>query len=661
MTEKIKKLLLQLQEKTYRTQRTATAPDLEPFTDAGSVVRNFGKILASEDLILYNGDDFGFNRSFEGDWLNCDGNLTPNYGRMIGQGFDTVIRQIEQRISETDDLDKIAYGNAMKQSIALCLAFSDRYRAYAKAQGNEKLYRSLCRVPHGKAESFYEACVFIKLCIYFLRRQFTYHIGLGRFDQYMYPYYLRDKANGVTDEEILETIEAFFIAQNRDADLYFGVQQGDNGQSMTLGGYDADGNCVYNELSHMCMEASLELNLIDPKINLRVSKDTPDDIYVFATQLTKQGLGFPQYCNDDVVIPGLIKLGYTPEDAVDYTVAACWEFIIPGKSADCPNKTAMNFPLVVSRVIREKLTECTCFESLMQQAEAAIAAECDILIEKAAAEGLGLTPAPLFSVFFDGCIESLTDMWSGGTKYRNLGCHGAGIANAADALAAVKQHIYEEKTVSKAILLQALEQNFEGFDSLRNQLRNSPKMGNNDDFVDDIALRLMDAFARNLNNRPNGGGGIWRAGTGSAQGYILYSKECPATADGRKAGEPYSSSFSPALDARTNGILSVLQSFTKYDLTNIINGGPLTIEIHDTVLRNDIGIEKTAMLVKTFILLGGHQLQLNSISRERLIDAQKHPEKYPNLIVRVWGWSGYFNELDVAYQNHIIRRCAFTG
>ena len=185
-------------------------------------------------------------------------------------------------------------------------------------------------------------------------------------------------------------------------------------------------------------------------------------------------------------------------------------------------------------------------------------------------------------------------------------------------------------------------------------------MGNNDNYVDDIATHLMDVFSRNLNNRSNLQGGIWRAGTGSAMEYLLSAAKCPATADGRKAGDVYSSSFSPSLDVKTEGILSVIQSFTKFDMTNIANGGPLTLEIHDTVLRNEIGIAKTAKLVQLFVELGGHQLQLNSINRDVLLDAQKHPENYPNLIVRVWGWSGYFNELDLPYQEHIIRRTHYS-
>lgn len=185
-------------------------------------------------------------------------------------------------------------------------------------------------------------------------------------------------------------------------------------------------------------------------------------------------------------------------------------------------------------------------------------------------------------------------------------------------------------------------------------------MGNNNDYVDEIASELMGAFASSMNHRKHPYGGIWRAGTGSAMEYIYKGYACPATADGRGDFEAYSSSFSPSPGVSPAGLLSVIQSFTKYDMTNIINGGPLTIEIHDSVLKNDTGIKKVAQLVKAYIQLGGHQLQLNSLNRNTLLDAQKHPEKHPDLIVRVWGWSGYFNEIDVEYQNHIIKRYEYS-
>jgi formate C-acetyltransferase len=472
----------------------------------------------------------------------------------------------------------------------------------------------------------------------------------------MYPFYLRDKQNGVSDEELFEILEAFFISLNYDTDLYTGMQLGDNGQSLVLGGFDLNGNYMYNELSEKCMRASLELNLIDPKINLRVGKKTPDEVFVLGTRLTQKGLGFPQYSNDDVVIPGLIKLGYEPEDAADYVVAACWEFLIQKKSFENPNAATMNFPLMVSRALSKHLKECKTFLEFLECVKEEIKLECDAIVEKYIDWPMSPPSNGMISLYYKSSIDNLTDVFHHSTKYRNWGCHGAGIANAADALAAVKKAIFEDKKYSADELLAALNDDFCGHEEMRNYLRSCPKMGNNDDYVDSLAIEIMDFFQKNLNGRPVAGKGIWRAGTGASLEYISEGEKCPATADGRKAKEPFAASFSPSLDVKPSGVLSVIQSFTKYDMTNIINGGPLTLEIHENLLRNEMGIEKVASLVKTYVELGGHQLQLNSINRETLIDAQKHPEKYPNLIVRVWGWSGYFNELHKMYQDHIIRR-----
>ncbi|MBE6959680.1 MAG: pyruvate formate-lyase [Ruminococcaceae bacterium] len=632
MTKNIEALLQQLKDKDYRKLRSYDA----------------------EGPILYPIDFFGFHLGKPEKLIPKEGNVTPNYSRIITKGFDAIREELVVSIQKATDPDKIAYGKRMLADLDACIRISDNYRQTVST--NPRLYHALQRVPRKGATTFYEACLFLNICIYFLRIFQASHLGLGRFDQYMYPFYLADKERGVTDEELFETLEAFFISLNFDADLYSGIQQGDNGQSIVLGGFDREGKSVYNELSDMCMEASLELNLIDPKVNLRVGKDTPIELYQKATRLTKRGLGFPQYCNDDVVIPGLIKLGYAPEDAQNYVVAACWEYIVPNCGADYPNRGTLNFPLVVSNVLKEKLADCDTFDALMVHVTKGIADACDEVVQRY--YDRRQREVPLLSLFTDGCVESLTDMWLGGAKYINYGCHGAGIANATDALAAVKTCVYEQKTITAEQLLEVLEHNFEGFEPIRKMLRRCSKMGNNDPDTDGIASQLMTAFAGYMNHRPNGKGGIWRAGTGSAMEYLHSAAKCPATTDGRKAGEPYSSSFSPSLDVKPNGLLSIIQSFTRHDMTDIINGGPLTLEIHDSVLRNEIGMEKTAMLVKLFIDLGGHQLQLNSINQERLIDAQKHPENHPNLIVRVWGWSGYFNELDKEYQDHIIRRCA---
>jgi formate C-acetyltransferase len=178
--------------------------------------------------------------------------------------------------------------------------------------------------------------------------------------------------------------------------------------------------------------------------------------------------------------------------------------------------------------------------------------------------------------------------------------------------------------------------------------------------VDAIAKSLMDLYIKHLSEKPNGHGGIWRCGTGSAQNYIYDAAKCPATPDGRLAGTPYACSFSPAPGARVAGPLSVIRAFTSMDLTRCINGGPLTMEIHHNVFRNEEGEAKVAQLAKLFVLSGGHQLQLNALNRETLLDAQKHPEDHQGLVVRVWGWSGYFCELDPVFQEHILSRIQYT-
>ena len=183
-----------------------------------------------------------------------------------------------------------------------------------------------------------------------------------------------------------------------------------------------------------------------------------------------------------------------------------------------------------------------------------------------------------------------------------------------------------------------------------------PKFGNDDDFVDSIAVQLLDWYADALEGKKNDRGGCFRAGTASAMYYIWHSKEAPASPDGRSAHEALPCNYSPSLFARCEGPISIIKSFAKPHLTRVANGGPLTIELSDTMFRNDDAIRKCAMFVKSYMDLGGHQMQINAVNRDRLLDAQKHPENYRNLIVRVWGWSGYFVELNEVYQNHIIKR-----
>ncbi len=570
-------------------------------------------------------------------------NLSPDYGYIIKTG----LLAIRERLSDCDE------HTAMRLSIDAVLDLTARYAKLARDLGDISIAETLDHVPAYPARTFREALQSLRILHFAMWAEGDYHNTLGRFDQYMMPYLAHDLDAGIeTEESAFELLEAFFLSCNRDSDLYPGMQQGDNGQSMVLGGMTPDGKDGYNKLSEMCLKASAELRLIDPKINLRVSSDTPLSVFELGTRLTRLGLGFPQYENDDVAIPALMALGYEEVDARDYAMAACWEFIIPGKGMEIPNIDAMPFANNVDWVIRNKLCECTNMDALKSCVKSAIFDSVDQILAKK--KNLYVIPSPFLSMFFEGCVENARDI-SFGCKYNNWGLHGTGLASAADMLAAVEQAVFTENVPAEE-LVEALNADFVGYDALRSLLLSAPKMGNDDDRADNYAVWLLDVFAEAVQGKKNERGGIIRAGTGTAMYYISHAASLGATADGREAGVPLPANYSPSLNVRLNGPVSLIKSFTKPHLKNVINGGPLTIEFSDSVFQQDEAIEKVAQLVRLFILRGGHQIQLNTVNCDRLLDAQKHPENYRNLIVRVWGWSGYFVELDKCYQDHIILR-----
>lgn len=586
----------------------------------------------------------------------CVFNISPDYATTIRVGLDARRAELTARLARAAaEKDETAHEflSCAIQSLDAVLDLADRYRQSAERQGLALIAQTLARVPHRGARTLHEALQFLRILHYTLWCEGEYHNGLGRFDQYLYPYFSADLAAGtLTEASALEEVEEFFLACNRDSDLYIGVQQGDNGQSLMLGGVDKAGNDAFNALSRLCLKASCELKVIDPKINLRVSSATPLAILEEATELTKQGLGFPQYANDDVVIPALVRLGYVLEDARDYVVAACWEFIIPGCGMDIPNIGAVSFPAVVDQVLHT--CQAKTFEALMASVRAALMSEADRIAASLAQ--VKILPGPFVSILCDGRVEAGRDVCEG-SRYNNFGIHGTGLSTAADSLAAIRQLVFDENVIALADLAAAVDTDFKGRPDLLAKARfGVPKMGNADPAVDQLGKALLDAFADTWDGRKNGRGGIYRCGTGSAMYYIWHANELHASPDGRLSGQPFAANYAPSLNVRISGPVSVIQSFTTPDLGRVINGGPLTIEIHDSAFRQADGITKVAQLVKFFIDRGGHQLQLNAINRDQLRDAQANPAAHRNLIVRVWGWSGYFVELDKPYQDHIIQR-----
>ncbi|MBQ4088515.1 MAG: pyruvate formate-lyase [Clostridia bacterium] len=562
-------------------------------------------------------------------------NLCPDYSRVIKTGL----------VAVRDGLGDTEHDESARIEINAILDLTARYEKLAREKGMTDVADTLKQVPAYGARDLREALQSLRILHYCLWCEGDYHNTFGRFDQYMMPY-----VGDLSDDDALELVEEFFLACNRDSDLYPGMQQGDNGQALVTGGVDAEGNCVVNKLTRLTLQASANLRVIDPKINLRVDSKTPLELFELGTQLTKLGLGFPQYENDDVVIAGLLDKGYSLEDARNYVVAACWEFIIPGRGMDIPNIGALPIAGVVDKAIREKLAEGS-MDAILTRAGELMAEKCAEMA--AGVNNLYVIPSPYMSLFFD--VEPGKDI-ADGCVYNNYGFHGTGVATAADSLAAVEKVVLSGE-MSAEDFIAAMDDNFENTPELLHMLRNDcPKMGNDDDTVDKYGVKLLDLFGEAVKPLRNERGGVYRAGTGAAMYYIWHAADMGATADGRQKGTPLSANYAPSLNIKLDGPVSLLKSFAKPNFKNAINGGPLTIEFHDSVFRNEEAITKAATLVQAYIRWGGHQLQLNTVNSEVLKDAQAHPENYKNLIVRVWGWSGYFVELDKCYQDHIIKR-----
>jgi pyruvate-formate lyase len=603
------------------------------------------------------------------------GNITPGWEDVVNQGL-LARRDVAQASMDaaTDDETRLSMEAAII-TIDAVLDLAKRYADQARAQGRADLADVLDHVPARAPRNFHEALQSLKFMHSVTWFSSTCHVGLGRFDQYMLPYYQADLENGtLTKDAAYDLLCEFFISLNKDTDLMPGVQQGDNGQSLMLGGVKRDGSCAVNDLTWVCMEASEDVNMIDPKINLRVDKDTDMELLKLAARLTRRGLGFPQFANDDVEIQSLVNYGYELEDARDYVVAACWEFIVPGKGIDVPNINALNFLAAADTAIRDGLPAGDDFDGIMERTRENIFAQ----VTKYATHYNNWQieqPAPWYTVIMDTCLERGTDCnRNGGVKYYNCGIHGSGSANAADALAAVKKFVFDDESIERGELVNAVITDFANDEPLRQKLFNDgPKVGNNDPYVDELLTKIFHDFADACQAMTDQGitgrGTVVRPGTGSAMYYVSLVRGeqdgtmepmVKASADGRHQGDFIGSSLAPSPGVKIRGPISVLQSFSKIPFDRICNGGPITMELSDTVFRDDDALEKVAMLIRTFAQIGCQQLQLNSLNIETLKEAKEHPEKHKNLIVRVWGWSGYFCELDECYQDHIIARHALA-
>ena len=387
-------------------------------------------------------------------------NMCPDYGMLMADGFTKKAEKIRTQLEKAETAEQKEFLQAMLDVLSIVTDFAARYREEALRVGNQTVADTLSKIPANAPETLLEALQFLRLLHYAMWCNGNYHNTIGRIDQFLYPYYRHDLDAGLlTKDGALELLEEFFVSCNRDSDLYIGIQQGDNGQTIVLGGSNEDGSDAYNNLSELCLIASRELCLIDPKVNLRVHKNTPLSVYELATTLTQKGLGFPQYTNDEIVIPALLRWGYEKQDAYNYTLAACWEILVTGYM-DLVNWDSLNFLKTVQDAC-EHLPECKTYEDFAALVKQNIEAQAGALM--AETKNVYKEPSPLVSLMCPDCLEKMRDISKPG-KYNNYGFHGDGLATAADSMAAVRKYVYDEKTFTPETMLAMLHADFKGYE-----------------------------------------------------------------------------------------------------------------------------------------------------------------------------------------------------
>jgi formate C-acetyltransferase len=597
------------------------------------------------------------------------GHLQAGNPRLVEHGWTGLKEMAETRMAGIDP----STHRGMKQttflrSVIIVLDalrdFSLRYSSLAaqKAEAETDSERKaellkiseVCRnITEKPPETFQEA-----LQIHWLTHLANHTQGahqMGRFDQYMWPFLERDlEAGRLTPEEAQELLDSLWFKYASFTDV-----DADNLQNLILGGQTPDGRDATNPLSHMCLDATDRLGLIDPKVSVRIHRGTPEGLLRKTCEIIAKGVCHPGVYNDEAIIPALVESGIPLEDARDYTNDGCSEILVQGKTNPWAYEARVKLLTCLERVM-ERLEEYETFEEVM----AALKEEVSLAVTMAtsttnliqAATPL-ISPNPLLSATVGDCIEKALDLTEGGAVYNSSAVCATGVADTADGLAALKKLVFEEGAVGREELAEALRNNFEGRERLRLMLLNrAPKFGNDDEYVDSIAAELVEHLATEVSKHGNPRGGRYILGIFSYGMYIGHGLVTGATPDGRKAGEFISPNFSPAPGRDRKGPFAALKSTTRVNQMLTPNGTALDLTLHPSALRGPQGVEKLMGFLRALVELGGMQVQFNVADAAVLRAAQAEPEKHRNLTVRLWGFPAYFVRLPKEFQDHIIAR-----
>ena len=663
---------------------------IAPFWENNNL-RARGEALMPEEMQVYM--DTGFF-GMEGKLNAGDAHLAVDYGHMLKlglKGYEERAKKLKAELDLTDPaaIDKYQFYKAVLIVLDAVKGFAARYAALARekaasAAGPRKSelleIAQICeKVPYEPAGTFHEAVQAVWFIQLILQIESNGHsLSYGRFDQYVYPYLASDlEIKTLTINKVRSQAHTFSSAGSP---MY---------QNVTVGGQTAGDKDAVNKLSFLVLKSVGQTRLPQPNLTVRYHKNMNQAFMDEAIEVLKLGTGMPAFNNDEVIIPSFIEKGVKKEDACCYSAIGCVETAVPGKwGYRCTGMSYLNFPRILLMVMNNGIDmtsgkrfvkdygnfrDMESFDDLMKAWDGAIRelTRASVVVENAidlASERE--VPDVLCSCLTQDCLGRGKTIKEGGAVYDFISGLQVGIANMADSLSAIKKLVYEEKKLSRDQLMQALASDFAGEEGerIRQMLINdAPKYGNDDDYADKLAVDAYASYLDEIKKYPNTRygrgpiGGIRYGGTSSISANVGQGFGTMATPDGRRAREPLAEGCSPAHAMDRNGPTAVFKSVSKLPTHEITGGVLLNQKVTPAMLSTQENTKKLETIIRTFFnRLEGYHVQYNVVDRATLLDAQAHPEKHRDLIVRVAGYSAFFNVLSKATQDDIIGRTEQT-
>ncbi|MFM2476240.1 formate C-acetyltransferase [Celerinatantimonas sp. MCCC 1A17872] len=496
-------------------------------------------------------------------------------------------------------------------------------------------------------------------------------LSLGRFDQYMMPFYQASLKRGDDPAQLQELLQSLWIKTNdvvllrssSSAKFFAGFP---TGYTILLGGLTKTGRSAENPLSTLCLEAYQHIQLPQPNIGVRVNELMDREFLLKTAETIRLGTGIPQIFNDEVVVPAFLNRGVSLEDARDYSVVGCVELSIPGRTYGLHDIAMFNLLKVMELTMLEhENTPDLTYEQLLDEIQSNIRHYVKLMVEGANICDIGhrdWAPVPLLSSLVDDCVRNGCDITQGGARYNFSGVQGIGIANLSDSLFALKKFVFNEKQMSFKQLMDCLKSDYAGESGRKLQAQLSHKYhkyGNDIDEVDEISAHLLRVYCKEVEQYENPRGGHFVPGSYTVSAHIPLGMVVGATPDGRNAGEQLADGgLSPMVGKDHQGPTAVLSSVSKLDNYLLSNGSLLNVKFLPATLEGQQGLNKLADFLEAFMKLKLVHIQFNVVNAQTLREAQQHPKDYAGLVVRVAGYSAFFVELSKEIQDDIIRRTA---